>query len=277
MSCEYTKLDNSLVPKHITYNTECMPLNIISSPRITLLSRETFINPEHYEWNPKSYTSRDSELLSEFAGRLCYMSFGAGSVDGHQTVDGRTDSEAYIENIKRQKHGSVLEHGKFSFLVEGISRSLSHEWVRHRAGFSYSQLSQRFVNESNVAFVKPPLLDFDTPEYSRWVESCNDSLFDYNIIFEKLQGRGFSKKDAAGTARSVLPNATETKMVVSANARSWRHFLQKRGAEGAEIEIAIVAAQLANFLKAEAPNVFGDVYTWMKGKRPITEMQHENV
>lgn len=254
-----------------------MSITVIGSPKVTLLNREVFLNPEAFGWNPKSYTSRDGELLSEFAGRLCYLSFGKGEVDGHATVDGRSDSESYIENIKKQKHGSVLEHGKLTFLFEGVSRSLTHELVRHRAGFSYSQLSQRYVDESNVAFVKPPLIEYNTPEYELWHKSVESSLIDYAALIGVLQAKGMSKKDAAGTARAVLPNSTETKIVVSANHRAWRFWCQKRGAEGAEIEIANLVAATLPFLKAEAPNVFADVYTWKKGKRQITEMKYEDV
>src|SRR5216117_695194 len=114
------------------------PVEVFRTPRISLIARPQFLEPEHLavQWRgPGS----DGERLAEYAGRLCYMS-------QHNPVN-RTTAE-YLENIKKQGHGSVLEHAVYVLLIEGISRSCSHELVRHRAGFGYSQLSQRYVDES---------------------------------------------------------------------------------------------------------------------------------
>src|SRR5512147_556532 len=119
-----------------------------TDPVLTLLARPSFTSPDHL---PVSWIgeSTDGERLAEFAGRLCYMSQGNPA---------KRSTRDYIENIKRQGHGSVLEHANYSILLEGVSRSLTHELVRHRAGFAYSQLSQRYVDESDAAFVIPPAL-----------------------------------------------------------------------------------------------------------------------
>ena len=102
-------------------------------PRVTVLARPSFAEPAHLgvAWMGEA---TDGERLAEFAGRLCYMS--------QKNPAGRSTRE-YLENIKRQGHGSVLEHANYSLLLEGVSRSLTHELIRHRAGFAYSQLSQR--------------------------------------------------------------------------------------------------------------------------------------
>src|SRR5437868_3872093 len=115
-------------------------------PQVTVLSRPNFSTPDHLpvQWQGES---SDGERLAEFAGRLCYMS--------QHNPAGRSTRE-YLENIKKQGHGSVLEHANYSLLLEGVSRSLTHELVRHRAGFAYSQLSQRYVDESVASFVVPP-------------------------------------------------------------------------------------------------------------------------
>ena len=120
-------------------------------PRITLLARPQFLEPAHL---PVKWLGEhtDGERLSEFAGRLCYMSQGNPA---------SRPTREYLENIKKQGHGSVLEHANYSILLEGISRSLTHELVRHRAGFAYSQLSQRYVDESQAAFVVPPAVAGD--------------------------------------------------------------------------------------------------------------------
>ncbi len=108
-----------------------------TEPVLTLLSRPSFTSPDHL---PVSWIgeSTDGERLAEFAGRLCYMS---------QHNPAKRETREYLENIKKQGHGSVLEHANYSILLEGVSRSLTHELVRHRAGFAYSQLSQRYVDE----------------------------------------------------------------------------------------------------------------------------------
>ena len=133
-----------------------MPLTdaaILREPKVTVLARPQFTEPSHLpvQWIGDS---TDGERLSEFAGRLCYMS--------QRNPAGRTTRE-YLENIKKQGHGSVLEHANYSLLLEGVSRSLTHELVRHRAGFAYSQLSQRYVDESDAQFVMPPAMIGDAP------------------------------------------------------------------------------------------------------------------
>ncbi|HEX8453824.1 MAG TPA: FAD-dependent thymidylate synthase [Longimicrobium sp.] len=112
-------------------------MHIIRAPRVTLIARQQFIPPPHIRW--ESDSDVPGEALAEFAGRLCYLSFGedSGLEGGHRTIAGRTTNEAYLGNILQVKHGSVLEHAVFTFLIEGVSRSLTHELVRHRAGMAY--------------------------------------------------------------------------------------------------------------------------------------------
>jgi thymidylate synthase ThyX len=112
-------------------------MHIIREPRVTVIARQQFTVPPHIRWQSDSEVA--GEALAEFAGRLCYLSFGAdaGLEGGHKTIPGRTTNEAYLGNILTTKHGSVLEHAVWSFLFEGVSRSLTHELVRHRAGMGY--------------------------------------------------------------------------------------------------------------------------------------------
>ena len=119
-----------------------------TEPKVTLIARPQFVEPEHLPVNWIG-ESTHGERLAEFAGRLCYMS--------QRNPASRTTAD-YLENIKRQGHGSVLEHASYSLLLEGVSRSLTHELVRHRAGTAMSQLSQRYVDESEASFVVPPAI-----------------------------------------------------------------------------------------------------------------------
>ena len=242
-------------------------MQIIREPRVTVLARQEFVYPEHIRW--ESDSDVPGEVVAEFAGRLCYLSFGAdvGLEGGHKSIPGRTTNEAYLANILQVKHGSVLEHAVWTLLLEGISRSLTHELVRHRAGFGFSQLSQRYVDESNIAFVLPPEIEENTRAFEIWTEACEQSLEGYRELLEELstqvgdQGTAtMRKKRARQAARAVLPNCAETKIVVTGNARAWRHFMEMRGSAGADVEIRRLAAAVLEVLGQEAPHIFGDMH-----------------
>src|SRR5213594_1273535 len=230
-------------------------MEIFRAPRVTLIARPEFIEPEHLrvQWQGPASAG---ERLAEFAGRICYMS---------QNNPANRSTAEYLENIKKQGHGSVLEHAVYVLLIEGISRSCSHELVRHRAGFGYSQLSQRYVDESHAAFVMPPAMVGDAALESQWqtqmtdaqaayVRAVDDLMRRYEWVTDKVHRR----KMAREAARSVLPNATEVKIVVSGNARAWRTMLELRCGEGAELEIRRMAIACLRLLQAEGGALFSD-------------------
>src|SRR5687768_3784943 len=228
---------------------------IFNEPRITVLARPAFIEPPHLPVNWLGESS-DGERLAEFAGRLCYMS---------QKNPASRATREYLENIKRQGHGSVLEHASYSLLLEGVSRSLTHELVRHRAGFAYSQLSQRYVDESQANFVVPPAIIGDEALEDVWRRQIEEAQSTYVALVEQLMERyGWvtdkvhRRKMAREAARGVLPNSTETKIVVTANARAWRTMLELRSSEGAELEIRRAAIAVLRLLQAEAAAFFSD-------------------
>lgn len=229
-------------------------------PTVILLARPAFSAPDHLPVNWVG-ESTDGERLAEFAGRLCYMS--------QHNPAGRNTRE-YLENIKKQGHGSVLEHPSYSLLLEGVSRSLTHELVRHRAGFAYSQLSQRYVDESIAGFVVPPAVIGDDVLEGIWRAQIDQAQAAYISLVEQLMVRyGWvadkvhRRKMAREAARAVLPNATETKIVVTGNARAWRTMLELRASEGAELEIRRMAVAVVRLLLVEAPGFFADfeIYT----------------
>lgn len=242
-------------------------MHIIREPTVTLLARQEFLGAPDVDW--ESDTDVPGQALAEFAGRLCYLSFGAdaGLGGGHKLIGGRTTNEEYLGNILRVRHGSVLEHAVWGVLLEGVSRALTHELVRHRH-FSYSQLSQRYVDESRVAFVLPPEIGEGSAAFDVWRRSCERALEEYRtllgLIEEQVREEPSARarrKRARQTARSVLPNATETKIVVTGNARAWRHFIELRGSGGADTEIRQVSVAVLRLLQTEAPNLFGDYRT----------------
>jgi thymidylate synthase (FAD) len=230
-----------------------------TEPKITLLARPSFAEPSHLPVNWIGEAT-DGERLAEFAGRLCYMS---------QRNPARRTTREYLENIKRQGHGSVLEHAHYSLLLEGISRSLTHELVRHRM-FNFSQLSQRYVDESEASFVVPPAIIGDQALEASWREQIEAAQRSYVALVEQLMERYawvsdkvHRRKMAREAARGVLPNSTETKIVVTGNARAWRTMLELRAGEGAELEIRRIAVAVLRLFQQEAPAFFDDfeVYT----------------
>jgi thymidylate synthase (FAD) len=241
-------------------------MEIFRAPRVTLIARPEFLEPEHLrvEWRGDGSAG---ERLAEYAGRVCYMS--------QQNPANRTTAE-YLENIKKQGHGSVLEHAVYVLLIEGISRSCSHELVRHRAGFGYSQLSQRYVDESHAAFVMPPAMIGDERLETAWEREMTNVQAAYVQAVEALMERYawvtdkvHRRKVAREAARSVLPNATEVKIVVSGNARAWRTMLELRCGEGAELEIRRMAIACLRVLQREAVALFSDFET------NVSEDRHE--
>ncbi len=229
-------------------------------PIITLLARPVFAEPAHLpvHWLGES---TDGERLAEFAGRLCYMS---------QANPAERTTREYLENIKRQAHGSVLEHANYSLLFEGVSRALTHELVRHRAGWAFSQLSQRYVDESDASFVVPPAMTGDEALEAQWRAQIESAQAAYVALVAELMeryawvpDRVHRRKMAREAARGVLPNSTETKIVVTANARAWRTMLALRGGEGADLEIRRLSVAAIRLMQREAPAFFSDfeIYT----------------
>lgn len=222
-------------------------------PRVTLVAFTSFVAPGHIPW--ETDTDNPCQRLVEFAGRLCYRSF--------HNPSGRTNAQ-YIAHLLEQGHLSVLEHASASFLIEGISRSCSHEIVRHRH-FSYSQVSQRYVNEAEARMVLPPALRED-PEAARLLaEVARQAREAYRQLVDRLKERyrdvedpALRRKLARQAARSVLPNATETALVMTGNLRAWRHFLRLRASSHADAEIRAVALLVLEQLQQLAPAVFAD-------------------
>ncbi len=236
-------------------------MRIVREPRVYIVGRQVtdgeavaqFLREHELSWSTD--TEIGAETLCEMAGRLCYMSFGQG----------RKSNAEYLANIIDMEHGSVLEHAVWNILITGVSRSFTHELVRHRAGFGYSQLSQRYVDESTTDFVEPDCIAADPELHQLWLQSVQQSHETYCRLAEKLHERFVGepsktqrRKLARQAARSVLPNATETKIFVTGNGRAWRHFIEMRANEHAEVEIRKVAIQILRLLQAESPNVFGD-------------------
>jgi thymidylate synthase (FAD) len=238
-------------------------LKIVRDPKVYLVGRQTVDESaldaflaDHDVQRWSTDTEVAGEKLIEVAGRLCYMSFAKPRPGGNR---------AYIGHILEVGHGSVLEHSVYNLIITGVSRSFTHELVRHRAGFGYSQLSQRFVDESHCEFVEPDAIADDPELHKIWVEAVNASQRAYKLLadglaakYADLDDKTLRRKKAREAARSVLPNATETKIFVTANGRALRHFIEMRGDPAADVEIRKVALAVLRLLQEESPNLFGD-------------------
>jgi len=237
-------------------------LRIFTEPIVYLVGRQViadeeldrFLQDHGVTW--QTDTEVAGEHLIEAAGRVCYMSFAKPRPGGNA---------AYVNHLLEVGHGSVLEHAVWNFLFTGISRSLTHELVRHRAGWGYSQLSQRYVDESVAEYVEPDVIARDQELHALWLDAIGKTHAAYVQLAEKLQAklqdepdRTLRRKLARQAARSVLPNATETKIFATANARALRHFIEMRGSRHAETEIRKLAIQVLRIMQKEAPNLFGD-------------------
>lgn len=201
-----------------------------------------------------------------FSGN-CYASFGPR----------RTTNEnagAYFERLTSAGHGSVLEHSNFSFLLYGISRSVTHELVRHRAGAGFSQISQRYVSGSVLRFVERPEYQSDEELHRLFEERADRAAAEYEAMAERLLERQEggdvmlsadyktdARKKVQQTARSLLPNETEAPMVFTGNVRALRHIIEMRADAHAESEIRNLAVRLFLCLRTADPILFGD-YTF---------------
>jgi len=184
-------------------------------------------------------TEYPEELITSSA-RVCYAS-------QPKTPDANVK---LIRNLKDWGHLSMFEHACATFLVEGVSRACTHQLVRHRIA-SFSQQSQRYVNESGFDYVTPPTVEKDPK-----VKKVYDEAVEYaRKSYKELMELGVPKEDA----RFLLPNATSSKIVVTMNFRELRHFIKLRTEKGAQWEIQALGREMLKLLKEKAPNVFDDL------------------
>ena len=237
------------------------------TPTIYLIGRShfrfeellSFLQSESTEWHRTPGATEPEEIV-EVAGRVCYMSFG-------EKQSPRSNGE-YIRNLICQGHESVFEHVTWTFLLSGVSRAFTHQLVRHRVGFAFSQLSQQYHEETDATFVEPAHLQRSPEALAAWRHAVEVSQDSYKAILDSLKehngtpGLDLQHKEfnraIRSAARSVLPNATETKIVMTANARALRYFFKVRGSIPGDLEMREVAAGIFNLVKVEAPCLFPD-------------------
>jgi thymidylate synthase (FAD) len=221
---------------------------------VQVVAQTQFTPPPDVPWE----TDADGgQALAEFAGRACYQSWDKPNA-------ATATNAGYLRHVLEVGHLSVLEHGTVSMYLTGVSRSLTHELIRHRH-FSYSQLSQRHLPEQDAEVVEPAVIAADPELHAKFVAATDAAVAAYTELLEGLQERFadapnaiLRRKQARQAARSVLPNATETRIVVTGNYRAWRHFVGMRASEHPDVEMRELAVACLRELQRVAGNVFSD-------------------
>lgn len=226
----------------------------LQSMRVCLVAYTQFEAPDFVDW---STDAEGAEALTEFAGRACYETWD--KPNPHTATNA-----SYLRHILEVGHNSLLEHSSVTFYITGISRSCTHELIRHRH-FSYSQLSQRYVDEDDFKVVPPPAIADDPELIDIFKSVAEENKRAYKRLLERLEKKFAAepnallrRKQIRQAARAVLPNATETRIVVTGNLRSWRHFIAMRATEYADVEIRSLAVECLRQLRKIAPTIFGD-------------------
>lgn len=213
------------------------------------------------------YTPEPEKVVAA-AAKLCYSHSDAGEIMKDLTDEA---VQKFLGRLVEMGHGSPTEHASFTFAIEGVSRSLTHQLVRHRLA-SYSQKSQRYVTEGQFDYIVPPEIAAISEAKSRYIQAMTEAQKAYDdlaeMLIEKhekdLMAQGLTEKQAASKAekkgiedaRYVLPNGCETKIVVTMNARELVHFFNHRCCNRAQWEIRECATQMLKLVQAVAPTLF---------------------
>jgi thymidylate synthase (FAD) len=187
------------------------------------------------------------------AARLCYRS---GDIERLRDDKSPGQTRAFLSKLVSMGHMSPVEHVSFTFAIEGISRACSHQLVRHRLA-SYSQQSQRYVGKtSGFHYVIPPSLSEDPEIKSRFEAFMKETQEFYNYLVRRLEDKGLKGESVREDARFVLPNAAETKIMVTMNGRELLHFFRQRCCNRAQWEIRAMATEMLRLVKNVAPTLF---------------------
>ena len=187
----------------------------------------------------------EAEKVVAMAAKICYAK--DVSIKKLQKKINDNDVSAFITKLLESGHESPFEHISFTFGIEGISRACSHQLVRHRIA-SFSQRSQRYCFEDGFNYIEPE----DINENENEDKFFRDFMRHSKEVYSKLIDKGVKPEDA----RMVLPNACETKIIVTMNARELLHFFKLRCCKRAQKEIREVAFMMKNICRKVAPNVF---------------------
>jgi thymidylate synthase (FAD) len=236
---------------------------LISRPAIDWVNMGAYLDAVGEEtgaWMDRmSCVDSDAEVLVEFAGRECYRSWAPGLNANVTQV--REDSGEFLTNVKKQGHGSLMEHANLTFVLRHVSRVLTHELVRHRAGCAYSQESLRYVRLDDLPMWIPDWALEDKElmiQISDWLNHT-EALQMWMALHFHLDTRPFSlKKKFTSFMRRFAPMGVATDIVMTMNIRTLRHVIYMRTALAAEEEIRMVFDEVARICLEEFPNLMAD-------------------
>lgn len=250
-------------------------MNIVT-PKIELVASTTLTNtvgggPKIEDWMRLNSDATDAESLVEHAGRGCYESW-------HRPNEATAKTSDYINRTAfEMQHGSILEHASATFRFSGVSRAWLCEMERHRH-LSWSVVSQRYVGGDTFGVVMPPAIrdGDDVAGRGIWESEVDASFEAYDGWCADLALQGFPRKQAREAARSVLPNATEVRGVVTGNLRAWSTILPLRAHPTADAEMQEVSRLIADALEPVAPTVVQHIneeiaYAELREERPDRE------
>lgn len=198
------------------------------------------------------HTPNPEETVA-MAAKLCYS---PSDIESLKEKIHTKDQKAFVEKLMKIGHMSPIEHASFTFAIEGISRACSHQLVRHRLA-SYSQQSQRYVSEeAGFDYIIPPTIKSDDKLNAYFKNFMAEAQKAYNYVVKRLNEKGLKGESANQDARFVLPNAAETKIIATMNARELLHFFRQRCCLRAQWEINKLAQQMLYLVKQVAPTIF---------------------
>lgn len=216
------------------------------------------------EWGVQAREpASDAELLTEIAGKSCYLSFSLDLNKNLTRVGTRTNHEYIQEQIIRTRHGSVLEHSSVTFALVDVSRVLTHELVRHRAGTAFSQVSGRYVRSDSIGYFVPKVLREQVP----FAEGVFYEAFSKMEALVKVLEKHFDidnmkdmkmKKVLTSAFRRIIGNGQANHIIFTANHRALRHIIEMRTSRGAEEEIRIVFAEVFALVAKRYPAIYHD-------------------
>lgn len=215
---------------------------LIAEPRICFDGLKPFLEECGF---PEAFDTAmpGPETIVELGGRMCFGSY---------KNMGKTTE--LIQKAVELGHGSIFEHANFTFAIARCSRGFTHQMVRHRAGFAYSQESTHYIKYSDetARFCIEPYA-FDTQNKKVIAQKAfTNAIGSYMILYDELKTEEQTKHNSCGAARALLPNSIEAKILITANMRAWRHFCEERGNPHNTLEIRMVACKVLSILQKRA-------------------------
>lgn len=231
-------------------------------------------------WSPAGCGAADADVLIEFAGKSCYMSFDTALNQNLTKVGGRSTHDYIQQGIIANKHGSVLEHASVTFFLVNVSRVVTHEIIRHRAGTAFSQTSGRYVRSDEIDMYLPEDIACNPAAVEVWkraVLQMEENVAELAKV-TRVDEKPFSlKKRLTSAFRRLIGNGQANHIVVTANHRAWRHMIEMRTDPNAEEEIRVVFADISRQLRVRFPTIYADAQVSVVDGIEVTKFEHSKV